>query len=142
MKRIMGILFLSILVPGLLACSPGASEAMLQDGTWRLESYGEPGNLKTVIQGTEISAEFDGSKETIKGSAGCNHYSGSYEVKGGQLTIPGPLAATEMYCMEPTGVMDQEQEYLTILQLAESYEINGEELRINCGGQVLILKRD
>jgi heat shock protein HslJ len=44
--------------------------------------------------------------------------------------------------MEPEGVMEQEQEYLTVLQLAESYEIDGDELRINCGSQVLIFESD
>ena len=44
--------------------------------------------------------------------------------------------------MEPEGVMDQEQEYLAVLQLAESYEIDGAELQINCGSQVLIFKSD
>jgi len=29
--------------------------------------------------------------------------------------------------------MNQEQEYLSILQAAESYEIDGDALRINCG---------
>ena len=40
--------------------------------------------------------------------------------------------------MEPEGVMDQEQEYLAALQLAESYEIGDDELQMNCGSQVLV----
>ena len=44
-----------------------------------------------------------------------------------------------MYCAEPEGVMELEQDYLANLQLAESYEIDGDELRIHCGSQVLIL---
>jgi heat shock protein HslJ len=40
--------------------------------------------------------------------------------------------------MEPEGVMDQEQQYLEILQAAESYSIEDGELQINCGNQVLI----
>ena len=143
MNRILGILsLLLILVPGLFACNSSTGEAMLEDVAWVLESYGEPGNLKTVIIDTEITAEFVSTEDTVKGSAGCNHYFGGYEIKDSQLSIPGPIAVTEMYCMEPPGVMDQEQEYLAILQLAESYEINGEELQINCGKQVLIFKRD
>jgi len=68
----------------------------------------------------------------------CNSYFGGYEVEGNQLLIPGPIGATEMYCAEPEGVMDQEQEYLATLQLAESYDIDGDELRISCGSQILI----
>ena len=143
-KRIVGMLsLLLIVVLGLTACSTGTgSQAMLEDTRWVLESYGEPGKLKAVIADTEITAEFVSAEETVKGSAGCNHYSGGYEIKGRQLTIQGSIAATEMYCMEPPGVMDQEQEYLAILQLAESYEIDGDELQINCGNQVLIFNRD
>jgi len=143
MKRILGMLsLLLIVVLGLIACSTGTGEAMLEDTAWILESYGEPGNLQAVIADTEITAEFASAEETVKGSAGCNSYFGSYELKGSQLSIPGPIGATEMYCMEPEGVMDQEQEYLAVLQLAESYEIDGDELQINCGSQVLIFKSD
>ena len=143
MKRILGMLsLLLIVVLGLIACSTGEGEAMLEDTAWVLESYGEPGNLKAVLADTEINAEFVSDEETVKGSAGCNSYFGSYELKGSQLSIPGPIGATEMYCMEPEGVMDQEQEYLAVLQLAESYEVDGDELQINCGSQVLIFKSD
>ena len=143
MKRILGMLsLLLIVVLGLIACSTGTGEAMLEDTAWVLESYGEPGNLKVVIADTEITAEFVSAEETVKGSAGCNSYFGSYELKGSQLSIPGPIGVTEMYCMEPKGVMDQEQEYLAVLQLAESYEIDGGELQINCGSQILIFKSD
>ncbi len=143
MKRILGMLsLLLIVVLGLIACSTGTGEAMLEDTAWVLESYGEPGNLKAVLADTEINAEFVSDEETVKGSAGCNSYFGSYELKGSQLSIPGPIGATEMYCMEPEGVMDQEQEYLAVLQLAESYEVDGDELQINCGSQVLIFKSD
>ena len=117
-------------------------EVSLEDTVWILQSYGELGNSKDIITDTEITAEFVSSEGTIKGSAGCNSYFGSYELEGSQLSIPGPIAATQMFCAEPEGAMDQEQEYLTALQSAESYEINGDELRINYGNQVLIFSRD
>jgi len=134
------LLSLLIVFLGLFACSTGTGEAILEDTTWVLESYGEPGNLKAVIADTEIAAEFVSAEKTVKGSAGCNSYFGSYELKGGQLSIPGPIGATEMYCMEPEGVMDQEREYLTLLMVVDSYEIDGDELTINCGDQVLIFR--
>ena len=126
-------------ITGLAACG---AEKSIEDTVWKLESYGETNDLKTVIQNTEISAEFISSEGTVKGSAGCNSYFGSYEIKGSQLSIRGPIGATEMYCMEPEGVMGQEQEYLSTLQLAQSYEIDGNELRIYCNGQVLIFRFD
>ena len=117
-------------------------EVSLEDKKWTLQSYGEPGNLKDVIVDTEITAEFVSSEGTVKGSAGCNSYFGSYELEGSQLSIPGPIGATEMYCVEPEGIMVQEQEYLATLQLAESYEIDGDELIIQCGNQVLVFRLD
>jgi heat shock protein HslJ len=117
-------------------------EISLEDTVWVLQSYGAPGNLKDIITGTEITAEFVSSEGTVKGSAGCNSYFGSYEIEGSQLLIPGPIGATEMYCAEPEGVMDQEQEYLAALQLSENYEINDDELTVHCGNQVLIFKFD
>jgi heat shock protein HslJ len=117
-------------------------EVSLEDTEWILQSYGESGNPKDIITDTEITTEFVSSEGTVKGSAGCNSYFGGYELEGSQLSIPGPIGATEMYCAEPDGVMDQEQEYLATLQLAESYEINSDELRVNCGNQVLVFQRD
>jgi len=119
-----------------------AVEAALEDKIWMLDGYGDPDNLTGILEDTKITAKFASSEGTIDGSAGCNSYFASCQLEGDQLSIPGPIAATEMYCMEPEGVMEQEQEYLTALQLAESYEIDGDELRINCGSQVLIFKSD
>ncbi len=141
MKHIFGILSLLLIsVLGLTACGPDTRDR-LEDTRWILESYGEPANLKALITDTEISAEFVSAEETVKGSAGCNTYFGRYELNGSRLSIPGPVAVTEMFCLEPEGLMDQEQEYLKVLQQAESYEINGDELKINCGSQTLIFQR-
>jgi len=132
--KILVMLLLSSMI-GLASCSYGSS---IEDMDWVLQSYGEFGNLKDVLTDTEITAEFVSSEGTVEGSAGCNSYSGSYEVKDSQLSIPGPIAATEMYCMEPEGVMEQERQYLEILQAAKSYSVEDGELQINCGGQVLV----
>lgn len=132
--KILVMLLLSSMI-GLASCSYGSS---IEDTDWVLQSYGEFGNLKDVLTDTEITAEFVSSEGTVEGSAGCNSYSGSYEVKDSQLSIPGPIAATEMYCMEPEGVMEQERQYLEILQAAKSYSVEDGELQINCGGQVLV----
>ena len=113
-------------------------EVSLEDTKWVLQSYGESGNLTDTLANTEITAEFVSSEGTVKGSAGCNSYFGSYEVEGDKLSIPGPIGVTEMYCMEPEGAMDQEQQYLIPLGLAEDYEVDGDKLRINYGDQVLI----
>ena len=122
----------------LAACSTGAEA--LEDKTWVLESYGEPDSLNTVLEDTEITATFDSTEGKVTGSAGCNHYFGDYEVSGNELSFPGPIASTEMWCGEEIG--EQERQYLSALTDAESYKIEGDKLTINCGQQVLVFERE
>ena len=132
------ILFLVLLTIGLTACDGGATA--FEDKEWVLESYGEPGNMQHVIEGTEITANFDSDEHEVRGSAGCNSYFGDYEVDKEQLAITG-LGNTEMACMEPEGVMDQEQQYLQWLGLAERYETEDDGFHIICSdGNVLAFK--
>jgi heat shock protein HslJ len=108
----------------------------LEDTTWALESYGDKGNPKPLIEDTEITIEFKGSEGQFSGSAGCNRYFGSYEKEGGNLSIPGPIGATEMSCGEE--IDNQEREYLNTLQAARLYNIEDSRLTIICGAQFLV----
>ena len=128
---------LEVIVDDVAAGSPPPISAVLEDTTWVLTSYGEPKFERSVLPGTEITIEFVSSDRTVKGSAGCNSYFGSYELEDNQLSIPGPFAVTEMACMEPDGIMEQEQEYLVILENIETYEIEGKQLLIISGDKVL-----
>lgn len=114
----------------------GSSSDTLEDVKWMLESYGNRDNPQDVLEGTEITATFNSEDDRVTGSAGCNTYFGGYEIKDG-LSI-GMLANTEMWCGEPEGRMDQETEYLKILQTAKSYTIKGSQLTINCGDNELV----
>jgi len=136
MKLLLALLVLSVI--GLTAC--GTSSLAFEDIKWALESYGEEGNPQPVLADTETTATFDSTKGQVTGSAGCNTYFGSYNVNKSKLTI-GAVAATEMYCLGPEGVMDQEQEYLKILGAAESHQIQDGKLQISSGNQLLIFKR-
>ena len=122
----------------LFACSKVVEDTVtLEDTTWVLESYGEQGNLQAVLEGTEITATFESAEGQVKGSAGCNSYFGDYQIDKNKLSIP-MMAHTEMYCLEPEGVMEQETQYLILLSAAESYGIRGGKLRIIAGSQVLV----
>ena len=107
-----------------------------EDITWVLESYGKMGNLQAVLENTEITATFGSTKGQVTGSAGCNNYFGGYDVKGKELSFTGPIGSTMMSCSEQ--IDQQEIQYLQILQSAESYEIDGNQLRITSGDKVLI----
>jgi heat shock protein HslJ len=128
-----------LLLFSLLACltKPPPQGTGLENKTWLLQSYGETGNLRAVIHGTEITVTFDSGKGQVYGSAGANTYSGSYKVSGDKLSIR-QLAWTEMYRLDPPGVMEQEAEYLRIFKAGESFQVNNSTLQINSGKQVLI----
>ncbi len=111
----------------------------LEDIMWLLESYGEQGDLQAVLEGTEITAIFDSAEGQVTGSAGCNSYFARYEASGNELSIL-ELAWTEMGCLEPQGILEQETQYLQALQSAESYKIEDGKLQITSGNQVLIFR--
>ncbi|MFC1932603.1 META domain-containing protein [Chloroflexota bacterium] len=114
------------------ACSSTQGSAGLENKTWKLKSYGEEGGLQDVLGGTEITATFDGAKDQVRGSAGANTYSGSYKINEKKLTIL-ELSWTEMYSMDPPGVMEQEEQYLKALKAAESFVIQNGTLKITSG---------
>jgi heat shock protein HslJ len=93
--------------------------------------------MKAVIEGTEITAVFNSDKDDVSGSAGCNTYFARHDVRGSELAI-SELAYTEMACISPEGVMEQEQEFLSLLVNAESFEVDDTTLTIiTSGGQQL-----
>lgn len=84
------------------------------------------GGVQSVVIGNEITAVF-GEDGSLSGSAGCNNYSGTYEVDGENMTI-GPLAVTQMFCEQPEGTMEQEAEYLAALGTVATWNITGDQL--------------
>ena len=133
------ILVLGILAVSIAGCvgTDTTPTSGLEDTTWRLESYGEQGNLQSVLDGTEITATFESTKGQVRGSAGCNTYFAEYKVNGNKLSI-FQMAYTEMACLEPEGILQQEQEYLQTLLAAEDYQVEDVKLQINCGDQILV----
>lgn len=110
----------------------GGSEADLNGTSWTLESYGG----KNLINDTAMTADFQSGE--VSGSASCNHYFGSYKLKGNQITVEG-LGWTEMACMNPEGIMEQESAIMSMLSQAASYSIEGGKLHIQIeGGEELV----
>jgi len=126
------------------ACTQTTStpdEDKLEGVRWKLELYGVKGSMTAVLEGTEVTAKFDSDAGRIEGSTGCNTYFADYEITGSKFTIT-QLAYTEMACMDPEGVMDQEADYLRILRLSETFQVDSGELQITSGDDVLIYKSD
>ena len=120
----------------LVGCGPSpANSSSLQGTRWVLIALGgEP-----PLTGTAPSAEF--SADQISGSAGCNTFFGTYAVSGSEISI-SDVANTEMWCIEPEGVMNQEQAFLAALASVASYRLAREQLELldGTGGVNLIFE--
>jgi heat shock protein HslJ len=110
-----------------------SGEYTLEGTTWLLDK---------TIPGSEITAEF--SDGQVTGSAGCNTYTGNYRSTraAGRNTIEiDPLATTRMMCDQ--ALMDQEGLYLTALESATQYTIEGFALSIEYpGGELLFYDKN
>jgi len=119
-----------ILITCLLAagCTGQAPEPGLNGTGWTLTGYVVNGTAVPVLTGTKVTIDFgDGGR--ITGTAGCNRYFASYEVKGTAITI-GPAGSTMMYCGSP-GVMEQESAYLALLNQATTITVEGDRLSLS-----------
>jgi heat shock protein HslJ len=90
--------------------------------------------VSSVVAGATVTATF-GEDGTVSGSAGCNTYTGEYTAQQGAIEI-GPLASTTKAC-EPAEVMTQEAAFLTAMQNATTYAIDGETLELRDGSGAL-----
>ena len=117
----------------LTACAGGNSAvgAELEGATWVLVEL----NGETPREGSRATLQFEG--EQLSGNAGCNHYGGNYRTQGNTIQVDN-LFATEMACLEPEGILKQEQAYLTALGMANRFEVNEGELTLLVDQQPLL----
>jgi len=88
----------------------------LESTTWVLNTL----NNNRPIDDIQLTIHFEDGQ--ISGSAGCNSYGSSYRIKGDAISFSG-LFSTEMACMEPEGIMEQERIYLELLHSATRFEL-------------------
>lgn len=103
---------------------------VLDNTNWSASAIaGEP------AAGAEITAGFD--DQTMSGSAGCNRYSGSYEIDGTALTFTSPVVTTLMACDE--AIMTQERRFLQALDSVETFTVEGSTLTLrDSSGRVVV----
>jgi peptidyl-Lys metalloendopeptidase len=130
----------TILIAALLAAcasaepdQPSAGGITLAGTEWVLTSLA--GNAS--MQGTQITLSFEA--ESLGGSGGCNTYGGSYTASDDSLAV-SDLYWTEMACLEPEGILDQELAYLNALNAVASYRVDAGRLQLygEAGTQVLV----
>jgi len=136
MKRNLLIVLL-LLALFLSSCGvlPITKNSGLNGTAWTLISY----NGTTLLSDTTMTAFFESGE--VNGSASCNHYFGSFKAKGDQIQIDG-LAWTGMACMDPEGIMQQEQQVMSLFSQAETFSIQGKVLQIlSSNGESLIFQK-
>jgi len=119
-----------ILAIMLSACAGNslASESNLEGMTWLLTGY----NDTHPIEGTQPTLQFEDGQ--VSGNASCNHYGGSYQIKGDAISF-NAIFHTEMGCTDPEGVMEQERTYLELLGAAQRFDLVDGVLTIFAGPQ-------
>jgi heat shock protein HslJ len=128
-----------VLTALLAACSTAAQDQSPAESAALLESEWVLISLEgdALIEDTQITLNFE--EASIEGSAGCNTYGGSYTASDDSFRLSG-VYATEMACMEPRGIMEQEQAYLSALNAAARYGVDGDRLEVydEGGAQILL----
>ena len=133
-KILLIILLLNTLILSSCGILPINKNDGLSESAWTLVSF----NGDSLIPGSSMTANFEAGE--VNGFASCNHYFGSYQTKGNQIQIDG-LGWTEMACMDPEGIMQQEQQLMSLFSQAETYSIQGQVLQITTSaGELLIFQ--
>lgn len=121
------------------AADGGASDGSTADLAGRQfvsESVEEDGETRQLVPSTKIFLSFDEGGHNVGASAGCNSFSGPYEVEGDRLVV-GQVGGTEMGCDEARHAQD---EWLVELLMADpAVELAGERLTITSGSTVVVL---
>ena len=117
--------------------TPAPSVPLLESTAWRLSTYVDSaGSTRPVIAGTEIVATFRAGG--VSGSAGCNTYSGSYQVSGSAISFSA-ISTTLRACGEPAGIMEQEQAYLAALGRTATFTVTSSALTFRAADGSVVL---
>lgn len=85
------------------------------------------------LRGSHVSLRF--GEDQLGGVAGCNAYGGVYEANPRGSLAVGDIFSTEMACLQPEGVLDQEAAYLRLLGNAAAYRVQDDHLIIDSEGE-------
>ena len=105
-----------------------AKPAALEDSPWQATGINNGRGGVVSTESTHLATALF-AKGRISGSAGCNQFSASYEIKGDRLTI-GRTMTTRKHCAEPNGIMQQEQQYLQALARTHTYTVKPDRLEL------------
>lgn len=128
---------LQLLAPdGAVLATFDAQSQTLAGTSWRVTAYNN-GRQAVVgtLAGANLTMAFSGDGR-VAGSAGCNNFTAPYKLEGERLAI-GPAAATRRMCASPERVMEQEQEFLKMLETVATARLEGDRLELRTAGDQL-----
>jgi len=104
----------------------GTAKASLLDKEWKLTKLmGQPlSELDSSAQ--KVFIQFSEKDNRLSGNSGCNSFGGTYTLKEGNRFETSQLMSTMMACAN----MDIEDQFMGVLQKADTYIINGNTLQI------------
>jgi len=106
--------------------------ATLENTEWQAVGINNgKGGVVSTATTSRSTAVFAGGQ--LRGMGGCNRFTATYEIEGDRITI-GPAGATEKLCIEPEGLMDQEQQYFEALGRARTFSLTPEKLELRDEG--------
>lgn len=133
MYRVKITALLALLLLVFSACTTPTEGGLSDDGPAADGAIEGPEWKLVEING---AAPLDGPQVTLKlenkqagGKASCNSYGGQYTLQGKKVAFQ-EVFQTEMACMDPAGVMDQESAYMQALLDTASFEMVGERLEL------------
>ena len=105
---------------------------------WFEDTRSDAVTISEILPGSRITAFFDASG-TVRGSAGCNDWGASWSIsEDGALRLTD-IAATEMACLVPAGVMAQEQRFLEALTGMTQVVTDPDHLWLTAADGILVL---
>ena len=113
-----------------------AQSRRFADTAWRVTAYNNGRQaVVSTLTGTTLTMAFSADGR-VGGSAGCNNFTATYALDGEKLAI-GPAAATRRMCARPDRVMEQEQEFLKMLETVATARLEGDRLELRTAGNQL-----
>ena len=133
----MKILFLILTSLLFISCSssneqPSLSNAKLINTKWILKVL-NGNNINITSGGKEVFLTLSDTSNRATGSGGCNNFFSQYTVTGKALQF-GPVASTEMYCIDK---METEGSFFKALQQTRSFKIKGGNLFLSDSVKVI-----
>ena len=125
----------------IMACRPSnqigelvgtINERPLEGTNWLLIELNEK-DISTVEYDKPISVFYQKEEHKVNGFAGCNSFTGGYQLDGSKIVCT-PLAATRMFCQE---TMEIETAFLQMLQTEHSFKMEGAHLIFKDKGKVV-----